>query len=41
LIEPMSRIASVAPKIQPRRAGTMYTRRCTSTTVPRSGGVKP
>src|SRR6185436_8275269 len=37
----MRRMVSVAPNSQPRRVGTMYTRRCTSTTVPRSGGVKP
>src|SRR5947207_5781798 len=37
----MSRMVSVAPNSQPSRVGTMYTRRCTSTTVPRSGGVKP
>src|SRR5258708_28398868 len=40
-MEPMSSTSSVMPNSQPSRAGTMYTRRCTSTTVPRSGGVKP
>src|SRR5512135_185984 len=32
---------SAAPYIHPSRVGTMYTRRCPSTTLPRSGGEKP